>query len=123
MPDFLPENFRFAHDYCLFLHDILVNIVQSGEDARIFTVPVQLRSVEEAQQFTGLKEEELWRWLESNGYEEVLREYTYRHAFVALLADFCHFVYEALRCSRKGKLTVTFALLRKPFKENLCYFE
>lgn len=40
-----------------------------------------------------------------------------------MLSDFLHFVYEALQCSAKGKLTVAYALLRKPLKENLFYFE
>jgi hypothetical protein len=32
-------------------------------------------------------------------------------------------LFEALSCSRKEKLAVTFALLRKPLRENLLYLE
>jgi hypothetical protein len=42
-----------------------------------------------------------------------------RTVFPALLSDFLHFVCEALATSRKGKLTVTHALLRKPLQDSL----
>jgi hypothetical protein len=39
------------------------------------------------------------------------------------MSDFCNFVYESLSCSQKAKMTVAYALLRKPFKENLLLLE
>jgi len=40
----------------------------------------------------------------------------------ALLMDTCYFLQEALDCSRKMRLSVTYALLRKPFVYNLLVF-
>jgi hypothetical protein len=65
----------------------------------------------------------LFEWLENNGYKLTVYEIYYKQIFVALLSDYCHFIYEALRTSKRGKLTVTYSLLRKPLKENLFYFE
>jgi len=39
------------------------------------------------------------------------------------LADLYQFVTEALICSEKGWLTASYALLRKPFRDNLFYLE
>jgi len=58
-----------------------------------------------------------------NGHESTIRELYYRQITAALLSDLLHFLYEALRCSAKGKITVSYALLRKPLKENLFYLE
>ena len=60
--------------------------------------------------------------MEENGYGHIRDEQAYRHLVIALLADFCHFVYEALRCIPR-KLTVTYNLLRKPLRDNLLYLE
>ena len=121
--DFIPEKYKFAHEYCFFLHDILADIVIFGEQEEIFHHSFRIRNDEDAEQIQNRSGEDLAEWMESNGYVSEFREANRRHIFLALLSDFCQFVYEALSCSRKGKLTVTFALLRKPLKENLFYFE
>jgi hypothetical protein len=41
----------------------------------------------------------------------------------AVLSDLLHFIYEALQCSRKGKLNVTYALIRRPIQESLYLLE
>ncbi|MDR7191925.1 hypothetical protein [Luteimonas terrae] len=61
--------------------------------------------------------------MSQNGHESTIRELYYRQITATLLSDLLHFLYEALRCSAKGKITVSFALLRKPLKENLFYLE
>lgn len=62
-------------------------------------------------------------YLEKNGYKKEANIFIYKKVFAALVSDFCHFTYEALMCSKKGKLTVAYALLRKPLKDNLFYLE
>jgi hypothetical protein len=68
-------------------------------------------------------QDEIWDWLKANGYGSHVDEIIYKTVLIALLSDFCHFVFEALSCARKGKLAVAYALLRKPFKDNLFYLE
>ncbi len=121
--NFIPEEYKFAHEYCFFLHDLLANIVVVGEQEKIFHHRFELKDPAHAKQIDGKSGEELADWMEKNGYVTEFREVSRRHICVALLSDFCHFIYEVLDSSRKGKLTVSFALLRKPLKENLFYFE
>jgi hypothetical protein len=120
---FIPQEYLFAHEYCIFLHDILANIVVEGEKERIFDYQFELRDPDHAKQIASKSGDVLAKWMEQNGYEAEFHEANRRHICLALLSDFCHFIYEALECSQKGKLTVAFALLRKPLKENLFYFE
>jgi endogenous inhibitor of DNA gyrase (YacG/DUF329 family) len=123
MPHLLPARFQFSHKFAFFLHDILASMVVSGERTGIFSVTINFESSSDAQAFGKLTGEELWNWLQANGYEWVTFQIAYKQTIIALLSDFSHFVYEALSCSQKGKLTVAYALLRKPFKENLFYLE
>jgi hypothetical protein len=123
MPIFLPIKYKFSHDFAFFLHDTLVETIVSGEKAGIFNVSLEWDSKLNPKNIESLSGEQLWSWLENNGYEWVTLLLSYKQATIALLSDFCHFVYEALHCSQKGKLTVAYSLLRKPFKENLFYLE
>jgi predicted RNA-binding Zn-ribbon protein involved in translation (DUF1610 family) len=123
MIDHIPNQYRFSHEYALFLHDILAQIVKDGEEAGLFLASFKLENEKHAEELERLSNHDKWDWLEANGYTAPVSDVIYRQVLAALLADFCHFVFEALSCSRKGKLTVAYALLRKPFKDNLFYFE
>ena len=123
MLDFLPDQYAFSHGYALFLNDILASFVTHGQGAGLFATTTDLRDESHAQTLANLPHEEKRDWLAANGYAPYLKEATHKHVILALLSDFCDFVFEALGCSRKGKLTVAYSLLRKPFKDNLFYFE
>ncbi len=123
MPDFLPEKYKFSHEYALFLNDILSAFVKDGEEAQLFEATIDLKDHGDGEAFTNVHDEQKWDWLKANGYGSALSEVIYKRVILGLLSDFCHFVFEALSCSRKGKLTVAYSLLRKPFKDNLFYLE
>lgn len=120
---FLPKKYRTSHEYAFYLHDLLASTVTTGEKAGMFIVRFKLKSRNEADAMSSLGGEDLWKWLDDNGYRSITTELAYKQVIVALLADLCHFIYEALSCSVKCKLTVAYALLRKPLKDNLFYLE
>jgi len=120
--DLLPEKYKFSHTFCFFLHDQIVDALKSGESANIFHHQVKMEP-NEIEAIDGLKGDELLTWLENNGRKEIVLALYYKQICAALVSDMLHFIHEALQCSRKGKLTVSYALLRKPFKENLFYLE
>lgn len=122
MPAILPYRYRFAHDYAIFLHDLIVGMLKSGIDSEVFDTRVPLAEGQ-VSEFTELQGAALYSWLEENATREVLLETDYKLLIPAMVGDFCHYVLEALNASRKGKLTVAFTLLRKPFQDNLFYLE
>lgn len=115
----IPEELHFSHNFCFFLHDQLVSTLKEGEKADIFSIQFNSeKSIEHE-----MSGEELFAWMENNGYREEILSMYYKQLTSALLSDMLHFIHESLRSSTKGKLTVTYALLRKPLKENLFYLE
>lgn len=122
MPVVLPSRYRFAHDYSIFLHDLIVGKLKVGLESRIFEVRLDL-APHEARSIEDLEGEELYRWMEEHKDETILWEMDFKGIIPALTTDFCHYVLEALRASKRGKLTVAYSLLRKPFQDNLFYLE
>jgi hypothetical protein len=122
----LPPEHAFTHHYCFLLHDTLAAFVVDGSAQDAFSVSIPLGNLSATQraEFAGdLEGEALVAWLESNGFEAAVQDLTERQVIAAVISDATVFLYEALRCSEKGKLAVTFALLRKPLRENLLILE
>jgi hypothetical protein len=119
---FLPPHHALSHDVCFYLHDTLVSYLHAAIEEKLFDVNVPSLAVEEVAQMRGLTGEALADWLAANR-PSVSAELIRRQSCIALASDAVNFLFEALSCSEKGKLTVTFALLRKPLKENLFLLE
>jgi hypothetical protein len=119
----LPDEFEAMHQQAFEWHDLLAQYVVEGERQAVLFVRAELRDPNHAEIIDGLSGEAGVDWMEANGYADLVEEHVFRHLVIALLSDFCHFIYESLRCSEKGKLTVAYALLRKPMRDNLVYLE
>ena len=121
-PRHLPDQYDLAHAVAFFFHDELSSLVVELERSDSLSVPLELREGE-AEELDGLVGEKLWEWLVRTDREDVVIDLTYRQLTIAIVSDACHFLCESLLASGKGKLTVAYALLRKPFKENLLLLE
>ncbi|MBL8635097.1 MAG: hypothetical protein JNM40_17850 [Myxococcales bacterium] len=120
-PPFLPSEFIAAHYLCYRNHDIMLEMLRSGEKHGVFNAEYPFR--DEADRHSFEESEDIFTWLSETKREEERVDLLRRTIFPAVLSDFLHFVYEALACSGKAKLTVAFALLRKPLQENLHLLE
>ena len=119
----LPYEHQSANRLAFANYDLLQQHIVAGEKAGLLHFEVEVQSDDHATQMAGLEGEELWDWFRDNGYSDALAEHSYRNLVFAFLSDFCQFTYEALKCSEKGKLAVTFANLRKPLQEDLFYLK
>lgn len=117
----LPEMFHSAYKLCFDVHDVLAQLLVSGMKQGIFVTDIKLESdrdkkaIEEA--------DDLIDWLRLSGRIEEQADVLVTIAFPAVLSDMLHCVFEAIEASRKGKLAVSFMLLRKPIQESLYLLE
>lgn len=118
----LPPEHALSHDVCFYLHDTLASYLRKAEAEKLFHVAVPSLTAEEVADMRGLHGEALASWLDTNR-PAVSAEMIRRQSCIAIAGDALNFLFEALSCSEKAKLTVTFALLRKPLKDNLFLLE
>lgn len=116
----LPDAFHQADAVSFFFHDFILQSLISGRQQELFMVTVP---IDESDELKNIPPESLHSWMISKGRRSEADELVFRVTFQAILSDMCHFLYESLDCSRKGKLTVAYALLRKPFAESLFHLE
>lgn len=118
---FLPDYLMPADQLCFLNHDYLVALLSEAEAAKSFHQTFPFRDEADRLSFEG--NTDVFAWLKATAREDDAAQLIRRTVFQALLSDFLHFVYEALSCSRKAKLAVSYALLRKPLQEHLALFE
>ncbi len=117
----LPEEYWHKQNFCWYMHDVILSIfrdcTKEGRMDNSFKIKdeIQARELEET--------ENIINWLYKNGYEHVANNTLGIEIFHAILADMCSFIYESLNTIENGKITVSLALLRKPFRDNLLYLE
>lgn len=116
-----PEYLQSAHDLCLVNHDVLVELLRRGEEGSSFAEKFTFRNKADQEAFA--EAEDVLEWLGKTRSASERAVFLRRIIFPAVLSDFLHFVYEALETSRKGKLNVSFALIRKPLQDALFVFE
>lgn len=116
-----PTNFQTAHDLCFFIHDLLVNLFNSAEEQDIFNYEFELK--EELLKYNFKNDDDIFEFLTKNQLfdhrSKILKIFVLR----SLLSDSLHCIYETLSASIKGKLNVSFMLIRKPIQESLYLFE
>lgn len=123
MKQLLPKKYEFSQDFCLFTHDLLAEMISFGEREGLFNHDFQFNKQDEINEFLKIDVIHQMKWLDDRGYKDDAKKIFIKQVFPALVADLCHFTFESLSCSAKGKLSVAFHLLRKPFKDNLFYLE
>ncbi len=116
-----PDYLMFPHRLCFLNHDVLVELLRAGEESGIFSQQFKFKDEKERKLFE--EASDVFAWLETTHRVSEKVEFLKRVVFPALLSDFLHFMYEALECSRLGKLSVAYSLLRKPIQESLFLFE
>lgn len=115
-----PERFLSGHNLCFLIHDILVQLLKSGESSGAFLTRIQITKKDEVDLDNY---ENIFEWLDEKGNIEDKINILRATVLQAVLSDALHCIYEALKSSQKGKLNITYMLVRKPIQESLYLIE
>jgi hypothetical protein len=116
----LPANYWIAHELCFKVHDVMTELLVSGRKQSAFHVTFEFKDDADREAF---ENSDIFDWLEQSRGIGERTAVLVTTVFPAVLGDMMHCFYEALETSRKGKLTASFMLLRKPLQESLFLLE
>lgn len=116
----MPSKYKTAHDLCFLIHDIMLQALKSGESAEIFMTSLNIS--QEDKKLLELSDD-IFHWLYLNNRDDDKTKIIRATILSAVLSDALHCIYEALKCSEKGKLNITYMLIRKPIQESLYLIE
>lgn len=118
---FLPNSYQTAHNLCFLIHDIMGQLLKSGEEGNFFQTSLVL--ADDTEQHSLEEAIDIFDWLEQNNRLEDRAKILMTTVLPAVLSDMLHCIYEALETSRKGKLNISYMLIRKPIQESLFLLE
>jgi hypothetical protein len=99
----------------------MAQLLISGRKSEIFNIRIAFRNEEDRQNFEAM--DDVFVWLQNSRRVDERANLLVTTVFPAVLGDMLHCVYESLETSRKGKLGISFMLLRKPLQEGLFLLE
>lgn len=117
----LPEKFHAAFELCFAAHDVIAQLLVSGMEAGLFVKNIKFQNHEDKASFE--EADDIFEWFKSSGRLEDKVDVLVSLVFPAVLSDMLHCIFEALETSRKGKLAISYMLLRKPLQESLYLLE
>lgn len=115
----LPEEFHKSHEKCF---NLIKQIEEFIIDPRYSCLKGMSLKLEEKDIDLLKKARNPFDFLEQSGSTEDLEKMIKHSLIHALLIDFCYFMQEALECSAKMRLVVSYSLIRKPIIDNLKIF-
>lgn len=113
--DYLPKKYRTVHSACFKLVQQIEEFIV-GNDYRCLQSTTYKLSDEEIRLFD--EYDNIWDYLQKYKKEQFCTLLN-KNLILGLLKDFCYFILESLECSKKMRLVVSFALLRRPLVDNL----
>ena len=117
----LPEEHWHKQNFCWYIHDIIISIFRDCIENDKLNTNVTFKDEDHARRFN--RTDNQLKWLYENGYADKADIIISKQVFYGILSDMFHFIYESLSAIEKGKIAVSLALLRKPFRDNLLYLE
>lgn len=120
----VPEKYHKIANLCTSIHNQLSALSTDERFQKISTHFIQIKDSDE-NKITELANsgDHILDWLKENNYCEDLNTFLTKHLTFSILSDFLDFISTSLENAAKGKMTVAYALLRKPFNDELLIFE
>ncbi len=120
----LDKKFHEIHNLCAIIYDQLTEIFSLEDYSKLNSTNFSIDKANhvDIEKFEN-KEIHALDWLKANDLNEEISQVVVKHVTMSVLADFTNFIFESLSCAMRGKMTVAFALLRKPFTDELLIFE
>lgn len=120
----LPKKYHKINNLCAIIYDQLTEIF-SFENYK----PLGGHKLEVSKQGQVFIEDlesgkiHLLDWLKANELNDEITNLLCKHLTMSITHDMVNFIYESLSCAKRGKMTVAYALLRKPFTDELLILE
>lgn len=120
----LPEKYHEINNVCAIIYDQITEIFvnENYEDLR----STKFEYDEENQILIDdlhNKKINIIDWLKENNLDDTISNFLEKHLTLSIASDAVNFIFEAISCAQRGKLTVAYALLRKPFTDELLLLE
>jgi len=119
----LPKEYHFANNICAHLYDHITEILTDSYYSEMHSTAIVFGEDEELKKRFNDKKEHALDILKSSNRNDELEIVLTKHIVMSIISDMVNFIYESIIIAQKGKMSVAFSLVRKPFTDQLLILE
>ena len=119
----LPKKYHKINNLCAIIYDQLTEIYKESNYNGLSETSIDFgESCKLVEQFKNGEIHPL-DWLKENDLNPEIEMVISKQIILAVVSDFINFIFESMYNAKRGKMTVAYALLRKPLTDELLIFE
>ena len=119
----LPKEYHKINNICAIIYHQITELFTEKNYEKLFHTNLNFNK--DSQNLKQLENDEIHilDFLKQNELNDEIESVLTKHILLSIVTDFVNFVFESLSCAKKCKSTVAYALLRKPFTDELLLLE
>jgi hypothetical protein len=119
----LPKKFHIANNICAYMYDHLTEVLTDPYYSQMRETPIEFGKDEAFKQAVKENKVHILDSLKTFNKTAKIENVLVKHLVMSIISDMTSFIYESIKISQKGKMSVSFALVRKPFTDQLLILE
>ncbi len=119
----LPKKYYKINNICAIIYDQLTEIFSEDIYKELNKTEIKSSENENFDEYLKRNKIHVLDWLKTNQRNDELETILTKHIALSVISDFVNFIFESLYCAQRGKMIVAYALLRKPFTDELLILE
>lgn len=119
----VPKAFHFVNNICAYIYDQLTEILSDSFYMDMANSNVDFDGDEKLKEAFNDTQDHPLDILQKADRNHDIEIIVTKHVVMSIIADMVNFLYESIVIAQKGKMSVAYALLRKPFTDQLLILE
>ncbi|MDI1305335.1 MAG: hypothetical protein PSX42_10905 [bacterium] len=119
----IPEKYIKVNNICAVIYDQLTELYHGNNYRNLFQTSIEGKFAKKFIEETQKNKIHALDWLKSQNLTHEIELVVSKQVLAAVTSDFINFVFESMHAAKRGKMTVAYALLRKPFADELLILE
>ncbi|UCS92311.1 hypothetical protein KZP23_16605 [Echinicola marina] len=120
---FIPKKYHKINDLCAIIYDQLTEIYREDNYVELNSTTIDLDNADEKLKSLDKEGKHILDWLKENNRNDEIETVLLKHLTMAITSDFINFLFESLYTAKRGKMTVAYSLIRKPYSDILLILE
>jgi len=119
----IPKKYHEINNICATIYDQLTEIYTDKNYLNLSKTTIDTNDAHKFVSDLKSGDQHALDWLKTNGLNDEIELVISKQVLLAVVSDFINFIFESMHCAKRGKMTVAYALLRKPFLDELFLLE
>lgn len=120
---FIPKKYHIINDICSIIYDQMSEIYKNDNYKGLVTTDIQILRNDKGLKKYYNEGKNVFDWLNDNNLKDEIELILIKEILMAVTSELINFTFESLYSAKRGKMSVAYSLIRKPFTDLLLILE